>query len=375
MTTEAIARLLIVDDEVELKTALCRTLEMENYLTTGFTSARMALAHLAEHRYDILLTDLMMPEMDGITFLQAAQNIDRDLAAIMMTGHGTIDTAVKSLQSGALDYVLKPFRLDNLRPVLARALTIRRLRAENRELQLRVEERTRELEASNEELESFSYSVSHDLRAPLRAIDGYCDLFMKDYSRQIPPDGLDLLTNVCAGATRMHRLIDDLLHLARFSRQPLETHTVSMNELVQRALAAVQQQWRDHPARLEVEALPDCHGDSSLLEHVLTNLLSNAFKFTCGHDSPRIQVGSYKEGAEQVYFVRDNGAGFDMKYADKLFGAFQRLHSQAQFPGTGIGLSIVRRIIRRHGGRVWAESRPQEQTTFYFSLPVDTARP
>ncbi len=243
MNSAPIAKLLIVDDEAALMTALCNTLELENYATTGFTSATEALAHLSHHRYDILLTDLMMPQMDGIAFLGAARNIDPDLAAIMMTGHGTIDTAVKALQSGALDYVLKPFRLDNLLPVLTRALTIRRLQIENRELQRRVEERTRELEASNAELESFSYSVSHDLRAPLRSIDGFCDLFLKEYSRQIPPDGLDLLARVCAGAARMHRLIDDLLHLARFSRQPLETHTVSMQDLVQRVIATLQQQW------------------------------------------------------------------------------------------------------------------------------------
>jgi two-component system sensor histidine kinase/response regulator len=370
MSTATVARLLIVDDEAALMSALCQTLELEHYATTGFASATEALGHLRQHRYDILLTDLMMPEMDGISFLRAAQSIDPNLSAIVMTGHGTIDTAVKALQSGALDYVLKPFRLDNLLPVITRALTMRRLQIENRELQQRIQERSRELEASNAELESFSYSVSHDLRAPLRAIDGFCNQFMKDYSGQIPPDGLDLLASVCAGATRMHRLIDDLLHLARFSRQPLETHTVSMQGLVQRVLETLQHQWPARSLQLEIGELPDCRGDQSLLEHVLTNVLSNAFKFTATRDPARIEVEAYKEGAEQVYFVRDNGVGFDMKYADRLFGVFQRLHSQSEFPGTGIGLSIVRRIIHRHGGRAWVESRPQQGTTLYFSLPA-----
>ncbi len=247
---------------------------------------------------------------------------------------------------------------------------MRALLVENRELQQRVQERSRELEASNAELESFSYSVSHDLRAPLRAIDGLCTLFMRAYAGQIPADGLDLLANVCAGTARMQRLIDDLLHLARFSRQPLEMHTLSMQDLVQRVLATLQHQWPERPRRLEIGALPDCRGDQSLLEHVLTNILSNAFKFTATRDPARIEVGAYEEGAEQVYFVRDNGVGFNMKYADKLFGVFQRLHSESEFPGTGIGLSIVRRIILRHGGRVWAESRPQQGTTLYFSLPA-----
>jgi two-component system, sensor histidine kinase and response regulator len=370
MSAATVARLLVVDDETALMTALCRTLELENYATTGFTSAAEALEHLRQHRYDILLTDLMMPEMDGISFLQSAQAIDPNLSAIMMTGHGTIDTAVKALQSGALDYILKPFRLDNLLSVVTRALAMRALQVENRELQQRVQERSRELEASNAELESFSYSVSHDLRAPLRAIDGFCTLFMREYTSQIPADGLDLLANVCAGTARMQRLIDDLLHLARFSRQPLEMHTLSMQDLVRRVLATLQHQWPERPRHLEIGALPECRGDQSLLEHVLTNILSNAFKFTATRDPARIEVGAYAEGAEQVYFVRDNGVGFDMKYADKLFGAFQRLHSEAEFPGTGIGLSIVRRIILRHGGRVWAQSRPQEGTTLYFSLPA-----
>jgi two-component system, sensor histidine kinase and response regulator len=370
MSIATIARLLIVDDEPALMTALCKTLELEQYFTTGFTSAGAALEHLRHHRYDILLTDLMMPEMDGIAFLRSAQVVDPNLSAIMMTGHGTIDTAVKALQSGALDYVLKPFRLDNLLSVLTRAQAMRRLQVENRELQQRIQERSRELEASNAELESFSYSVSHDLRAPLRAIDGFATLLIQEYASQVPPEGLDFLANICAGTARMQRLIDDLLHLARFSRQPLEVHTVSMQDLVRRVLATLQHQWPERARHLEIGELPDCRGDRSLLEHVLTNLLSNALKFTATRDSARIEVGAYEEGAEQVYFVRDNGVGFDMKYADKLFGVFQRLHSESEFPGTGIGLSIVRRIILRHGGRVWAEGRLQEGTKVSFSLPL-----
>ncbi len=243
-----------------------------------------ALEHLRHHRYDFLLTDLMMPEMDGITFLRSAQAIDPNLSAIMMTGHGTIDTAVKSLQSGALDYVLKPFRLDNLLSVLTRRTTMRRLQVENRELQQRIQERSRELEASNAELESFSYSVSHDLRAPLRAIDGFATLFIQEYASQVPPEGLDFLANIIAGTARMQRLIDDLLHLARFSRQPLEMHTVSMQDLVRRVLATLQHQWPERARHLEIGELPECRGDRSLLEHVLTNLLSNALKFTATRD-------------------------------------------------------------------------------------------
>jgi light-regulated signal transduction histidine kinase (bacteriophytochrome) len=143
-----------------------------------------------------------------------------------------------------------------------------------------------------------------------------------------------------------------------------------MTDLVRRVASSVEQQWRDRQVQLQIADLPDCRGDGSLLEQVLTNLLSNAFKFTATRDPARVEVGAFRQATEQVYFVRDNGVGFDMKHADKLFGVFQRMHPESQFPGTGIGLSIVHRIIRRHGGRSWAESRPQEGTTLYFSLPV-----
>ena len=520
-------------------TALCKTLEAEGYAVTGFSSARQALEQLRQSQFDLLLTDLMMPEMDGIALLRAAQEIDRDLAGVVMTGYGTVDTAVQALRGGAADYVLKPFRLNNLLPVLTRALENRRLRTENiqlreavsiyelsraitrglsedevvqrtveaasqqsdagavqllvpamegrelvvggrwgasdywpeslrlpidesitrwlassreqlsawdgssepeavfappfpgerlgvalpivaggnfygilrfcsravqrrltpgqikaleilagtaaaafeaaslltqlrtlnQELEQRVRDRTQELQAANADLESFSYSVSHDLRAPLRVVDGYCQMFMDDFGAGIAPQGREILEKARAGAARMNQLIDDLLRLARFSRQPLNTRPVEMGALVARVVANLQEQLQGRSVQLEVGALPDCVADAALLEQVFTNLLSNALKFTAGRPNTRIEVGASSEGAEQIYFVKDNGVGFDMRYAERLFGVFQRLHSQAEFSGTGIGLSIVHRIIRRHGGRTWAEGALQQGATFYFSLP------
>jgi light-regulated signal transduction histidine kinase (bacteriophytochrome) len=244
------------------------------------------------------------------------------------------------------------------------------LRSMNQDLERRVQERTLELEASNADLEAFSYSVSHDLRAPLRAIDGFCQILVSDYARELSDEARDFLAKVCAAVARMQNLIDDLLHLARFSRQPLETQRVRMTDLTRRVASSLEDQTRDRRVQLKIADLPDCQGDSSLLEQVWTNLLSNAFKFTATRDPASVEVGAFMQDDQQVYFVRDNGVGFDMHYADKLFGVFQRMHTQAQFPGTGIGLSIVHRIIRRHGGRTWAESRPQQGTTLYFSLPI-----
>ena len=520
-------------------TALCNTLKVEGYAVTGFTSARAALAQLRERQFDLLLTDLMMPEMDGIALLQAAQAIDPDLVGVVMTGHGTIDTAVEALRGGALDYVLKPFRLTNLLPVLTRALETRRLRTENiqlreavsiyelsraithglahgevvqrtvaaaaqqsdadavcilvpneegselrvgaewgsnshwqerrlpldanivrwvsiaraqlsawdgshdpeavfappfageplgvalpivagghfygilrfsskaaqrrltrgqvkaldilastaatafeaasllgqlrnlnQELEQRVDDRTRELQAANADLEAFSYSVSHDLRAPLRRVDGFCQMFIDEFGAGLAPEGRRMLENARAGATHMGELIDALLRFARYSRQPLQTRPVQTEALVRRVLGNFEEQLKDRSVELQIGPLPDCTADGALLEQVFTNYISNAIKFTAGRPRTHIEIGSREQPGELVYFVKDNGVGFDMRYADRLFGVFQRLHAQNEFEGTGIGLSIVHRIIRRHGGNTWAESRPQEGATFYFSLPA-----
>ncbi len=532
------ARLLIVDDEARQMQALCETLELEGYLTRGFRSGREALAALREQTFDLLLTDLMMPEIDGIALLRACREIDRDLACIVMTAHGTIATAVDALQAGALDYVLKPFKVSDILPVLSRALATRavlleniqlreslsiyelsraitqgldydaivqrtlaaaggqrdigavyllvpdddtgtlrvagstgpaaraldgaaptlgaslpswveeargelethqapppagalfrhpfdvrirvalpivaggkffgvlgfsssrperrippgqlraldvlartaasafetaalvsQLRRMNDELELRVRERTRDLESANRDLEAFSYSVSHDLREPLRVVEGFCEVFRTEFAPGVPEAGQRILQRIWAASGRMTRLINDLLHFARFSREPLHSARVPLRELVEQVVARLAESVGGRRPSVHVGELPDCFGDRALLEQVLMNLLSNAFKFSAGREAPRIEVGALRQGADTVYYVRDNGVGFDMRYADRLFGVFQRLHPQEAFEGTGIGLSIVHRIITRHGGRVWADSLPGEGTTLYFTLP------
>jgi len=372
------ARILIVDDEAAQMKALSDTLSVEGYSTAGFTSARAALDTLRQQEFDLLLTDLMMPEMDGIELLGSAHAISPDLVAIVMTGHAAIDTAVKAMQAGAIDYIVKPFRLNVMLPVLTRALGIRALVRANRELQARVQERTRQLEmanqqleAMNRELESFSYSVSHDLRAPLRTVQGFCAMYMEDYRASIPAEGLPLLERVKTGAERMGQLIEDLLALSQLGRQPIRRGNVALGPLTQRL---IEDQFAREPSRrtdteVRMADLGSCSGDVSLIEQVLTNLLSNAFKYTRGRKPAVIEIGCRTEDADVVYFVRDNGVGFNMKYADRLFGVFQRLHPESQFEGTGVGLSIVQRIVQRHGGRIWAESAEGTGTTFHFTLP------
>jgi two-component system, sensor histidine kinase and response regulator len=383
MNAKPPARLLIVDDEAALTQALASSLALEGYETEAFTSPAGALAALRERRFELLLTDLEMPGLDGIALIEAAREIDPRLAGIVMTGHGAIESAVRAMKSGALDYIVKPFRLDRIRPVLERALEIRRLLAENLELkeavaiferangelENRVRERTRELELANEDLEAFSFSVSHDLQAPLRVAHGFCQMFLADHGAAVPAEGRRQLEHVSDATRRMARMIEGLLAFSRLGRQPLTMRPVPLAEIVARTVSDLERSAGGRRIEVIVGELPPCRGDPALLEHVLMNLLSNAFKFTRGRDPARIEVGHIEEPEAHLYFVRDNGAGFDMRYADRLFGVFQRLHRESDFEGTGVGLSIAHRIIRRHGGSLTAESRPGEGATFRFRLP------
>ncbi|MBX3082733.1 MAG: PAS domain-containing protein [Anaerolineae bacterium] len=246
-----------------------------------------------------------------------------------------------------------------------RELEIRNL---NAVLERRVKERTTELEAANKELEAFSYSISHDLRAPLRVIQNFSHIVNEDYHDLLPSDGQHLLDRIQENAQRMDRLIVDLLNFSRFSRQPLNKRLIQLDDLVRRVIEELQNDEQGRQVEVKINELPPCEADPILLRQVFFNLLSNAFKYTRRTDKPYIEVGHYQADGDSVYYVKDNGAGFNMEYAHKLFGVFQRLHSEADFAGTGVGLAIVSRIIHRHGGRVWAEAEVNKGATFYFTL-------
>jgi PAS domain S-box-containing protein len=243
------------------------------------------------------------------------------------------------------------------------------LRRLNETLEKRVEERTESLEAANKELEAFSYSVSHDLRAPLRAVDGFSRIMIEDYGNTLDDEGLRLLNVIRDSAQNMGRLIDDLLQFSRLSRKPLETGPLEIQDLAQDVYRELQSAQDALPAEFKIGEMPDSEGDRSLMRQVFINLFSNAIKYSRHADKIDVEVGGSSKNGENIYFVRDHGIGFDMKYADKLFGVFQRLHDAEQFEGTGVGLAIVHRVVTRHGGRVWAEAEPNKGATFYFSLP------
>ena len=243
------------------------------------------------------------------------------------------------------------------------------------ELERRVAERTAELQHSNQELESFSYSVSHDLRTPLRAIDGFAAILDEDHRDTIGAVGRQHLATIRKNTQRMGRLIDDLLAFARLGRAQVATRRIDMEALVRDVIRELGSHGADvDKAAIDLHALPAAEGDATLLRQVWVNLLSNALKFSAGQDHPRIEIGGESAGNECVYYVRDNGVGFDMNYDNKLFGVFQRLHGIDEFPGSGVGLAIVKRIVARHGGGVSAESVVGAGATFRFTLPRAVAR-
>jgi len=242
------------------------------------------------------------------------------------------------------------------------------LRRLNEELERRVKERTAQLEALNKELEAFSYSVSHDLRAPLRSIRGFTDVLLERYSSQLDARGQEFLRRVSDSSQHMDRLIEDLLKLSRVGRAELKRQSVDITAIAESLISELH---KSEPERqVEVVIAPGLQGtgDERLLRVALDNLLRNAWKFTGKQKRAKIEIGSISD-PEPAFFVRDNGAGFEMTYAGRLFGVFQRLHTTSEFPGTGIGLATVQRIINRHGGRVWGIGKVNNGATFYFTLP------
>jgi PAS domain S-box-containing protein len=226
-----------------------------------------------------------------------------------------------------------------------------------------------ELEAANKELEAFSYSVAHDLRAPLRSVDGFSQALLEDYGELLPTEGRHFLERIRGSAQHMAALIDDLLNLSRVTRVQIKSVPVDLGKLAGGIAAELRRAHPEREVRYKIAPNLKAFGDPHLLQVVLENLLNNAWKFTSKQEQPEIEFGLKQENGETIYFIRDNGAGFDMTYAGKLFGAFQRLHAMTEFPGTGIGLATVQRVIHRHGGRVWAEGVVNQGATFFFTLP------
>jgi len=280
----------------------------------------------------------------------------------------SVSTAVVRDDEGAVETVIGVI-LD----ITARKQVEREIRDLNATLEERVAQRTQELREAVRDLESFSYSVSHDLRSPLRSIDGFANVLIEDYSEVLDDEGRRLLGIIVRNAQRMGQLIDDLLEFSRMGRKPLARSVTDLTGLASSILDELKESQPERTVLIELSDLPRAQADSSMLRQVLVNLLSNAWKFTRKVEAARIEVGSAEDGSHYRYWVKDNGAGFDMQYADKLFGVFQRLHRQEEFEGTGVGLAICHKIVSRHGGSIWAEAALGEGATFFFTLPKEPA--
>jgi signal transduction histidine kinase len=376
------ARILIVDDAAALVAAVSGALQAQGYSTAGAGSGAEALQLLRaaaageSDAFDVLLTDLVMPGMDGIALLRAAQDIDGDLVSIIMTGHGTVNTAVEALKSGALDYLRKPFNLRVAMPVLARALAVRALRVQNAALvqqvatrTLELEESNRQLRSANKELDAYNMSVSHDLRGHLNRIIGFSQLLRDGKVGPLNAKQEEFIGYIHIGGEQILRLADALLAFARLGQQPLAKERVTVAALVREVFDEERKGTTGPAVELCVGTLPDAYADAHLLRQVFVNLLSNAIKFTSRVAHPVVSVDGGVSAGACMYSVRDNGAGFDMKCADQLFKMFRRLHSGTEFEGTGVGLSIVQRIIERHGGSISANAAVGMGATFTFTLP------
>jgi DNA-binding response OmpR family regulator len=382
-------RILAVDDSLTYLQMLGDTLKSEGYDVILARSGEEALELLAVQPVDCIVLDVMMPGLSGPETCERIKTAPtvRDIPLIMLTALEDREAMLQGLSAGADDYISKSSDFEVLKARVRAQIRRRQFEDEHRRVReelLRKEieaaeaqaarqlaearaAMAEELERKNKELEAFSYSVSHDLRAPLRAIDGFSRIVAETYGATMDPKAHDYLQRVCAAAQRMGELIDDLLELSRVGRAELRRVPLNLTEIAGEVIADLQKR-AERPVEVVLPDEVPAHADPRLIRIALENLLGNSWKFTAHVDRPRIEVGVRTGGDDPIYFVRDNGAGFDMQFAQKLFQPFQRMHTDADFPGTGIGLATVHRIVDRHGGRIWADSAVGEGTTFSFTL-------
>lgn len=378
--------LLYVEDETEIRDLLKGVL-IRKFPNIDIHVAENGMAGLEifrERRPDIVLTDIRMPLMDGIQMSRAIREENPSANIIVISACSETDYLLEAIKMGVSRYVLKPINHKMLfeaiadcvagivyeRQVKAQNELIRRM---NDELEQRVADRTAELQASNRELQAFCYLVAHDLSTPLRGINGFSAILLEEYADRLDEAGRRYLERMGAAADRMGQLINDLLELSRVTRRELHREKVDLSRLVESIIDDLRQKAPDRETEVIIAQNLEEEGDPILIRLAMENLLGNACKYTARVPSPRIEFGSCMVNGETVYYVRDNGIGFDMAYVHKLFIPFQRLHGIDEYGGTGIGLAAVQRIITRHGGKIWAEGEPGKGATFYFTVRCPAA--
>jgi two-component system sensor histidine kinase/response regulator len=377
--------ILLVDDQPANLVALEAMLQGLGQNLIKAESGREALKWLLTHDFAVILLDVKMPEMDGFETagLIRQREKSRHTPILFLTAADNSQTqAVRGYAVGAVDYLVKPVVPEIVRSKVAVFVELAKknellrrqadllARSEQAALELAAAraELVQDLEHKNRELESFSYAVSHDLRAPLRRIDSFSRAVLESHGQRLDEAGQRFLSRIREASQQMAQLIDDVLYLSRVTRAELREQEVDLSSLVEIILSRLREAEPARTVHVKIRPALVVNGDGQLLRIALENLLENAWKFTSQQPDACIEFGMIHIASEPTYFVRDNGAGFDMTYVDRLFGPFQRLHGQTEFPGTGIGLATVQRIIHRHGGRVWAEGLVGQGATFYFTL-------
>lgn len=365
-------KILLVDDRIENLIALETVLRDLDVELIKATSGNEALTQTLHHHFALALIDIQMPGMDGYELVTILKE-DEKTAQIPFIFISAVYTdnfdVFKGYDKGAFSFITKPFHPEILLNKVKLFVDNYRHEYTLKLLNESLEEKVAELNTVNRELESFTYSVSHDLRAPLRAIDGYARVLHEDYMEKLDDEGKKTLDRIRNNAQMMGRLIDDLLDFSKVGRKELSKDLVDMNDLVKAIVTDVREQNKSREIEFVVDTLPNVKADTNLMKQVWVNLISNAVKYTRKKEKALIEIKAFKDGNMQAFTVKDNGAGFDMTYADKLFGVFQRLHKEKDFEGTGVGLAIIQRIVNKHGGRVWAEGAVEQGAQFGFSLP------
>ena len=359
-------QILIVDDDADFVESLEEILESRDFHAIIAHTKKQALEKINESNISVAILDLVLPDSPGIDLISSLKQQNENCVCIILTGHADVDSAVEALKSGAFQYIQKPVHPEELLEVLDRAFNIVQLKEEKAasdralksykdQLEELVEFRTAELESANKELEAFCYSVSHDLRAPLRTIHGFSSALREDFIDQLGGEAKDFLTRIEKAALRMEGLIENFLSLSRMTQQEMVHKPVSLTEIAEDVCRQLDETNTNRDINVTIQSNLSGYGDESMLRIALENLFSNAYKFTANNSQAHIEFGLQPNNKQARFFIKDDGVGFNVKQKDKLFAPFQRLHSPEDFPGSGIGLATVQRIIHRHGGRIWAE--------------------
>jgi len=365
-------KILIVDDKPENLVALRMVLKDLDIELIEATSGNDALKATLRHDFALALLDIQMPDMDGYELASILREEEKTahLPFIFISAVYTDNLNVfKGYEKGAFSFIAKPFQPEILINKVSYFIDKHLQEFALFELNKELENKNKELELINKELEAFSYTVSHDLRAPLRHIGGFVNLLVKNNSTQLDESGLRYLNIISESYIEMGNLVDALLAFSRLGRTELQRTKINSKSLVDKVIKTFSNELAGRNVEINISNLPDALGDETLIYQVWVNLVSNALKYSRNKEKAVIDIGGKIENDKTIFYIKDNGVGFDMKYADKLFGVFQRLHKAKDFEGIGIGLANVNRIIVRHGGTCWAESEVGKGATFFFSTP------